>query len=188
MKEWPEYIDTASRAEVLRQLHDLGYPVTQRTFYRHCDQGKCHKSKDGIYTRRLVKQYVEAEGIRRAGETGTEESGPDVSESIRKQKLENEKLEWHNKTAQLKYEKDAGDLIEREGVYLELAARYVTLDNAFRQKLETSAPEIIAAVSGDQTRIVEFSEMILTMWDEMLNGFVAVDEFEVLFADEDGQI
>jgi hypothetical protein len=183
--EWSQFVDTNNKAEVFRFLTAAGYAVVERTFYRHCDQGKCHQNKDGIYTRRLVKQYVEAEGIRRAGESGTEESGPDVSESIRKQKLENEKLEWHNKTAELKFKKDAGDLIEREGVYLELAARYVTLDNAFRQKLETSAPEIIAAVGGDQTRIVEFSEMILTMWDEMLNGFVAVDEFEVLFADED---
>jgi hypothetical protein len=28
---------------------------------------------------------------------------------------------------------------------------------------------------------------MLAMWDEMLNGFVNVDEFEVLFADEDSQ-
>lgn len=188
MKEWSEYSATASTAEVLRQLQELGYNVAQRTFYRDCEQGKCHKGKGGLYTSRLVKQYVETKGILRAGESGQEGSGPDVSESIKKQKLENEKLEWHNKTAQLKYEKDAGALIEREGVYLELAARYVTLDNAFRQKLETSAPEIIAAVSGDQTRLVEFSEMILTMWDEMLNGFVSVDEFEVLFAEEDGPV
>jgi hypothetical protein len=185
MKEWPEYIDTATPAEVLRQLHDLGYPVTQRTFYRHCDQGKCHKGKDGLYTRRLVKQYIETEGIRREGESGVEESGPDISEAIRKQRLENEKLEWHNKTARLKYETESGALIEREGVFLELAARYVTLDNAFRQHLDQAAPEIILAVGGDQARLVEFAEMMLAMWDEMLNGFVNVDEFEVLFADEE---
>ncbi len=185
MKEWPEYIDTASTAEVLRQLQDLGYPVAQRTFYRHCDQGKCHKNKDGIYTRRLVKQYVEAEGIRRAGEDGPEDSGPDISAAILKQQLENQKLEWHNKAAELKYKKEAGELIEREGVYLELAARYVTLDNNFRQQLDQNAPAIIAAVGGDQTRLVELAEMLLAMWDEMLNSFVRVDEFEVLFADEE---
>jgi hypothetical protein len=187
MKEWQEYIESSNKAEVLRQLHDLGYKLTQRTFYRQCKEGKCRPGKDGVYTRRLVKQYIDAAGIRRTGAPAGEDNGPDIALSLRKQKLENEKLEWHNKKSQLDYEKAAGALIEREGIYLELAARFVTLDNAFRQKLDTAAPEIIAAVGGDQTRLVEFSEMVMTMWDEMLNSFVSLDEFEVLFADEEGQ-
>lgn len=185
MKEWSEYSDTASKAEVFRFLAAAGYAVVERTFYRHVAQGKCHQNKEGVYTRRLVKQYVESEGIRRAGEAGGEEDGPDISAAIRKQVLENEKLEWHNKAAKLKYEQESGALIEREGVFLELAARYVTLDNAFRQHLDQAAPEIILAVGGDQTRLVEFAGMMLAMWDEMLNGFVNVDEFEVLFSEED---
>lgn len=183
--EWSQFVDTKNKAEVFRFLAAAGYAVVERTFYRHVAQGKCHKNKDGIYTRRLVKQYVEAEGIRRVGEDSQEEIGPDISEAILKQKLENQKLEWHNKAAELKYKKEGGELIEREGVYLELAARYVTLDNNFRQHLDQNAPAIIAAVGGDQTRLVELADMLLAMWDEMLNSFVRVDEFEVLFADEE---
>ena len=188
MKEWSEYIDTPNKAEVLRQLHDLGYKLTQRTFYRHCKNGNCRKNEEGVFTRRLVKQYLEAEGIVREGESEATENGPDLAESIRKQKLENEKLDWHNKNAALDYRKKQGELIERTGVYLEIAARFVTLDNTFKHMIETSAPEIIAAVKGDQTRLVEFNELILTLWDEMLNSFVTLDEFEVLFVEEDGQV
>jgi hypothetical protein len=187
MKEWSEYIETGNKAEVLRQLHELGYQdLTQRTFYRDCKDGKCKRNADNLYSRRLVKQYVETKGLLRSGETA-EDNGPDVAQSLLKQKLENEKLDWHNKNARLDYEKKAGALIERDGVYLEIAARYVALDGAFRQKLDTSAAEIIAAVGGDQARILEFTEMLRGMWDELLNSFVTMDEFEVLFQEEDVQ-
>jgi hypothetical protein len=185
MKEWSEYSDTANKADVLRQLQELGYDLTQRTFYRHCQQGKCRTSSAGLYSRRLVKQYLEAEGIKRTGEAAGDDNGPDLAESLLKQRLENQKLDWHNKNAELDFKKKAGALIERDGVYLEIAARYVTLDNAFRQKIETAAPEIIAAVGGDLSRLLEFNEMITTMWDEMLNSFVTMDEFEVLFTEEE---
>jgi hypothetical protein len=185
MLEWQEYKDTAGKAEVLRQLIALGYQLTQRTFYRHCKQGKCRLGSDGLYTRRLVKAYVEAEGLRRSGVVETDDNGPDIALALRKQQLENEKLTWHNKKAQLDYDKAAGALIEREGIYLELAARYVALDNAFWQKFDTAAPEMIHALGGQQTRLVEFAEMMRGMWDELLNSFVSLDEFEVLFNEED---
>lgn len=186
MKEWSEYIETGNKADVLRQLQELGYEdLTQRTFYRDCKDGKCRKNTSGIYSRRMVRQYIEAKGLLRVGEE-MEETGPDVAASVKKQQLENEKLEWHNRTAKLEYEKKAGALIEREGVYLEIAARYVTFDNAFRQKLETSAAAIIAAVNGDQSRILEFHEMMNAILDECLNGLCTMDEFEVLFDAEAG--
>lgn len=184
MKEWSEFIETTNKAEVLRQLLELGYgDLTQRTFYRDCKDGKCRKNGDGLYSRRLVKQYVETKGLLRTGEAA-DDNGPDVALSIAKQQLENEKLDWHNKNARLDYEKKAGALIDRDGVYLEIAARYVALDNAFRQKLDTTAAEMIATVGGDQARILEFTEMVAGMWDELLNSFVTMDEFEVIFQEE----
>lgn len=182
--EWSEFEDCKKPADLLRQLLALGYDVTQRTLYRHCKSGRCGKNESGHFSRRMVTAYVEAEGLTRNGEI-VSDSGPDVSLAIEKQRLENEKLEIHNSHARLKMQKDAGGLIEREGVFLEIAARLVALDNTFRQKIETNLPAIITLVKGDMGRQPELTQYVFTLWDELLNSFATLDEFEVLFDDDD---
>ncbi len=184
-KAWAEWQDTKNKAEVLRQLLDLGYELTARTFYRHCSQGKCRVNEEGFYSRRIVKEgYIEAQGILRSGQPA-EENGPDVALSVEKQKLENRKLELSNAREELKHKKEQGLLVEREALHLEMAARTVAIDNAFRQKLDMDAPMLIAAVNGDLSRQVEFVDLILQLWNELLNGFSSTDEFEILFEDEE---
>jgi hypothetical protein len=184
--EWRDFKDTKVKAEVLSQLEVMGYQLTQRTFYRHCSKGKCRKGEKGLYTRRLVKAYVESEGIIRAGASEDKgQGGNETSLALEKLRRENEKLEIHNTHARLKMEKDSGQLIEREGVYLEIAARLVTLDNSFRQKIETEAPTLITMVKGDMGRMPEFTAHLFLLWDEMLNSFATLDEFEVLFDADD---
>jgi len=78
-----------------------------------------------------------------------------------------------------------GKLIDREALYLELAARAVTIDNGFRQKIEMTVPELIAIVKGDASRQVEFLDMLMQAWDELLNSYATTAEFEVLFDEED---
>ncbi len=180
---WAEYQETKVKASVLGQLLDLGYELSQRTFYRHCKQGKCRVNRDGVFSRRLVKQYVETEGISRTGQD-IEDNGPDVALSIEKQRLENEKLQINNGHAALKFKKDQDLLLEREALYLEMAARTVALDNGFRQLIDMEAPAMIATVKGDVTRLSEFTDMLHQLWNELLNSFSTTDEFEVLFEEE----
>ena len=183
--EWAEFHDSKNKRDVLRQLQDLGYDLTERTFYRHCAVGKCRTGKGGLYTRRTVKQYIESEGIAQNGVDPADDDGPNTQLSIEKQRLENEKLKWHNKTAQLEYQKKAGKLIEREALAMELAARVVVLDTGFNQTIEMEAAAIIALVGGDQTRMPEFIETIRNIWNALLNSYATTDEFEVLFAEEE---
>ena len=183
-KEWREFRETAVKAEVLAQLVAMGYEITERTFYRHCKQGKCRPNSERLYSRRLVKQYVESEGITRRGVVVEDDNGPDVALSIEKQRLENEKLRISNDTNAIKLQRFRGQLIDREALYLELAARAVTLDNGFRQKIEMVSPELIALVKGEPARQVEFVETIFQAWDELLNSYASTDEFEVLFEEE----
>jgi len=183
---WKEYRETASKAEVLRQLVALGYEITQRSFYRHCQQGKCRLNEEGFFSRRLVKAYVESAGLIRNGESATDNDSADVALSIEKQQKEIDKLDWHNKTAALNYKKAAGLLIEREGVYLEIAARSVALDSSFTVKIkEEEAPRLIAAVGGDLNKLPEFQDLLQEAWDDLMNSFCTTDTFEVLFEDED---
>ena len=188
IQAWAEFLDSKKKADILRQLHDLGYDLTQRTFYRHCAQGKCRVGKSGLYTRRQVKSYVEAEGIvRLTAEIEDETEAPSSALSVEKQILENEKLRLHNESAAMNNRKQAGLLIEREALYLELAARVVALDNGFRQMVEVNCPAMITAMNGDMGRQPEFSDLLLTYWNDLLNSFATTEEFEVLFQAEQDQ-
>ena len=185
IRAWAEFADSKNRADILRQLQDLGYEISQRTFYRHCAQGKCRTGKGGMFTRRLVKAYVEAEGLFRHGEDLADLEGPNSALSVEKQKLENEKLRIHNQTAELEFRRKAGLLIEREALYLELSARAVALDNGFRQMIEVEAPALIVALGGDPARQPEFTEAMLAVWNDLLNSYASTEEFEVLFENDE---
>jgi hypothetical protein len=188
IQAWVEFTESKNKAEILRQLQDLGYEITQRTFYRHCAQGKCRKAENGLYTRRLVKAYVNSpEGPARTGGDRDDQDGPNDVLSIEKYRQEILKIKNHNRMADLEYKKKEGLLIEREALYLELAARVVTLDNGFMQSLEMQAPEIIAAIGGDISRTPEFIAVVTAFWHELLNTYATTDEFEVLFEDAESE-
>lgn len=187
LMEWQEYQDTDVPKEVHRQLEAMGYDIAQSTFYRHCERGKCAKNDSGLYTRRMVSDYVKAESLLRNGETEGSSPGPDMSLSLEKQRLENEKLRLHNKRENIKAAKDDGSVIEREGLYLEIAARLVALDGMYRQRHEMDATQIITAVGGDISKLPEYNEMVFAIWEELMTEFGNVEEFEVLFEDQEEQ-
>lgn len=183
MPSWSDYTDTASKAAVLRHLQGMGYDITQRTFYRHCEQGKLHKSTGNIYTIRLVQQYVKAVGLYRPGAAPGEGSNIDDL-ATDKLKKEIKKLDEAGRREELKRKKEEGLLIEREALYLELAARAVALDTGFRQMITVEATALIAAVKGDINRQREFEDMMLQAWNQLLDSYATKDEFEVLFEDD----
>lgn len=182
---WSDFVETANKRDVYRQLVAMGYQVAERTFYRHCTQGRCRKNKDGVYSQRLLKSYVDLEGLARDGADPAEDDGGKVAvKQAEKIDKENEKLEWSNRLLKLKYERSVGKLIERDGLYLELAARMVALDTGFRQRLSMESPKLIASINGDLNRQLEFEDLVLDLvWNELLNDYCSIDEFEVLFED-----
>lgn len=181
---WEDFEDTPNKAEVLRHLHAMGYDITQRTFYRHCKQGKLHKSTKNIFTRRLVQQYVTSAGLYRPGTAPGEGSNTDdlAREKLR---VEIKKLDEGGRREALKRKKEEGKLIDRADLYLELAARAVAVDTGFRQMINVEAPTLIAAVKGDVTRQSEFEDLLLGAWNRLLDSYATSDEFEVLFEDEE---
>jgi len=182
---WSDFVETANKRDVYRQLVAMGYQVAERTFYRHCTQGLCRKNKDGVYSQRLLKSYVDHEGLARTGADPAEDDGGKVAvKQAEKIEKESEKLDLTNKLLQLKYDRSVGKLIERDGLYLELAARMVALDTGFRQRLSMESPKLIASINGDLNRQLEFEDLVLDLvWNELLNDYCSIDEFEVLFED-----
>jgi len=177
---WSDYADTANKAEVLRHLQGMGYQISQRTFYRHCKRGKLHKNTDGVYSRRLVKQYVKEAGLYRPGREPDSGGNP---EDLAAEKLqaEVEKLKASGARERLKLERERGRLIERDLLYPELAARAVTLDTGFRQMVHVEASMLIQLVGGNLNRQTEFVDYLLQAWNELMNGYASTDEFEVFF-------
>lgn len=182
---WTDFEETTVKLDVLRQLQAMGYQVTQRTFYRHCKEGKCRRNGDGVYSRRLVKAYCDAEGLARTGaDPEADDGGKVAAKQAEKINKENEKLEYTNKLLKLRYERSIGRVIERDGLYLELAARKVALDTGFSQRLSMEAPKLIASIGGDLNRQLEFEDLVKDLvWNPLLNDYSAIDEFEVLFED-----
>ena len=180
---WSDFSETSVPAEAFRQLVAMGFNVKQSTFYRHCDKGRCRKNTNGLYTARMMKQYIEAEGYIRPGDDTEDENDNISSLTVRKLEGENEKLYWSNKQAKLKYEKEMGKLIEREGLNLEMAARTVAFATGYRQKVSMESPKLITAMNGDITRQPEFEDLLLGIFDELLNEFCSIEEFSVLFDD-----
>lgn len=182
IRSWKEYQDCEKPADVYRQLVELGYKISERTFYRHCEKGKCRVNEDGLYSRRMVKQYLVAEGKL----SQADEGGPNTELSVEKQKLENRKLELANNIATLNYKKKQGLLLDRDALHLEMASRTVALDNGYKQKIDMEAAALITVVNGDISRQVEFVDMLLQIWNELLNSYSQTDEFEVLFEEDEG--
>lgn len=183
MPSWSGYKDTASKASVLRHLQGMGYDITQRTFYRHCKQGKLHKSTGNIYTIRLVQQYVKSAGLYRPGTAPGEGSNTDDL-AAKKLKKEIKKLDESGRREELKRKKEEGLLIERPALYLELAARTVALDTGFRQMVHMESSSLIVAVKGDINRQRDLEDMLLQAWNNLLDSYATKDEFEVLFEDD----
>ncbi len=182
--DWQDYKETKTKAEVFRHLTAMGYDITQRTFYRHCKQGKLHKSTKNIFTLRLVQQYVKSAGLYRPGTAPGEGSNTDDL-ARDKLKAEIKKLDESGAREALKRKKEEGQLIDRVDLYLELAARAVTIDTGFRQMINVEAPTLIAAVKGSITRQNEFEDLLLGAWNRLLDSYATNDEFEVLFEDEE---
>lgn len=184
LPDWKDFEETKNKAEVLRHLKAMGYDITQRTFYRHCKQGKLHKSTKNIFTLRLVQQYVKTVGLYRPGTAPGEGSNTD---DLARDKLKAEirKLDESGAREALKRKREEGKLIDRADLYLELAARAVTMDTGFRQMINVEAPTLIAAVKGDVTRQNEFEDLLIDAWNRLLDSYATSDEFEILFEDEE---
>lgn len=180
---WNDFEDTPTKAEVLRHLKTMGYDITQRTFYRHCDQGKLHKSTENLYTLRLVQQYVKTVGLFRPGTAPGEDSNID-SLATDKMKAEIKKLAESGRREELKRKKEEGQLVDRQDLYLELASRSVALDTGFRQMINVEASTLIVAVKGDINRQREFEDLLLLAWNRLLDSYDTTDEFEILFEEE----
>ena len=192
---------TGSVMAVLRHLQAVGYRVKKSTLYNHAGQGLLRKNGDGLYTPALVRKYVRQAGLPRLDGTASDlpdqpaGSLPDIQDhpaalapdQLPEEKLRQEvlKLRAQARREQLKADREAGRLIDREDLYLELAARAVVLNTGYRQLVAMEAPAWIAAAHGDPALLPEVESMMLHAWDNLIGQYATRDRFEVLFDKEE---
>ncbi len=128
-------------------LDDEGWQVSQSGLYKHKKEGKLAPSADGAYHQKAVDTYARTWLKRKA----TGKKIADEVEELQRSKLkkELEKLETENTRARIKLEVEQGKYIEKDRMFLEMAARAGVLDAGLNHWIQTGTAEWIRLVDGD---------------------------------------
>lgn len=99
----------------------------------------------------------------------------------RKEEAEIRRTEASAKRQEFLLDVDMGKYILKDQVYLELAARAVTLSAGIRTAFESAALDILAAVDGNPKKALVLTEQLEKILDDALNDYSREMEFEVTF-------
>lgn len=169
-----------SKAAVFRYLKEQGeWAVSRSQFYAHCNDRLLRPDKDGQFTLAAVNKY--AKQHLKDAETGRKSSD-------RLDKLHEEKVEIELRQAKIKLEKDQHDLDTRKGKYvsrddfeLAIVSRAVAFMAHLNHAVQSSVPDWIDLVGGDQRRAAELVHAISEVVGQRMGDFAADAEFEVIF-------
>lgn len=180
---WSGFISTKVKQDVLTYLQETGWNIKKQTFYNHCSAGKLQKNRQGLYTVRAVKKYAETELVH----LGLGDTVTGSQENLAKEKLRKEikRIETSEEADRFKLEVLKGKYIERSKVELELSSRLVVLDHGLEYLFKTNLAEMVAIVGGDLDKASLLLELLLRKKDEQLTAFANMDDFTVVFDEEE---
>lgn len=181
-EELPEYQETKNGADVLRWLQACGYQREKSQFYDDIRDGYLRANGDGVFTKRLVKKYVQA--LPRIG-TGKTEAEEKMDLGQQKQQEEVEKLRLHNSKAKFEFEVEQGKYLPREDFERELAARLVVLDSGLERMVRDNAAKIIHIAGGDQKNSEHVVDFLITAKNDLLNSYATTKTYHVLILPKD---
>lgn len=172
----------SSTAEVLAYLRDAGWKVTKTSLYRHLDQGK-FAARDGLFRRGDIDRYARTWLKQKA--TGKRVN--EATEELQRKKLEKEleRLDIDIKQRRQDYDRDAGRLIPREQMEVELAGRAAILDAGLKHWINTNAMEWIRLADGDVKKVGELIFALTRSIDEHLNAYAQPQDFKIVIEDEE---
>jgi hypothetical protein len=176
MANLKEYEDTTTLSDVFNYLEKLGFTIPNRTFYGHAKAGKLRSNTDGVYTKRMVEEYINLWIKQRywpADHSGTDMIEEDEEGALVRRKLKAEVLKLESAGAKAAYELDIlqGKYIPKDEVYRELAGRAVILASGYNHMVYTRAAAWIDAVGGNQAHIDTLIAMVLEDQDVLLNSY-----------------
>jgi hypothetical protein len=169
---------------VLDYVAENGRKLGKTKLFEDIKRGRLKKQTDGSYRLRDVDRYLASLPMSGTADIVAEKAAD------RQRRREEEEIRRIKATAD-KEEFDLavkkGRYIPKEQVYLELAARAVTLSSGIKTAFESRNLELIAAVGGNPQKGLALTELLESILDEALNEYSREMDFEVTFlmSDED---
>lgn len=167
-----------SRIAVHRWLEDNGWQISRSQLYAHCKDGLLRPAKDGKYRLKAVEKYATIH-VKKA-ETGQKVN--DLEEQIRQQKLE---ISLEREVTALDRErfeqqKRQGKFVARDDFEMAIVARAVTFMAHLNHSVQSSVPDWIDIVEGDQLRAPELVDAIIKTIEQRMGDFAVDAEFDVI--------
>lgn len=173
-----EPISFKSQESVLEYLKNAGWKVSKSNLNRHCKEKLLRPSEDGTYSQRAVDRYAKT-WLKQIA------TGQKINERL--DRLQEERLEKELKAANLKLDREQfeldirrGRFIPRDDVEMMIVGRSVAFMAHLNHMVQSSAPDWIDLVGGDQGRAPELIAAISEAIEQRMGDFAADVEFDVI--------
>jgi hypothetical protein len=146
---------------------DAEWRIRKSTIYEHKDAGKIRPGGEGKYTMATVMEYARQHLQRKDGRAGEEKA------NLQEQKLLEEirRISSDANMRDLNYRERQGELIPREHVEVELAARASDLKTHLDASARSSSTRIIKLVGGDVQKAPELISFMLGINRKVLDNY-----------------
>lgn len=168
----------STKKAALEHLQADGWQIGQSQFYKHCKEMLLRPEKEGGYSLKAVEKYA-AINLRRT------ETGQKVNDKL--DRMQEERLEVELATAKVKLTREQHDLgvkqsrfIPRDEFELAIVARAVAFMAHLNHTIQSSVPDWIDIVEGDQARAPDLVATISEAIEQRMGDFAADVEFDVI--------
>lgn len=155
----------AALPDVITYLDAEGWKISTSSAYEHKSLGKIRPNADGKYSLSAVMEYATSHLQRKDGSSG--------SGNLQERKIYEEirRISSDAEMRELKLRERIGELISREQVEVELAARAGDLKTHLDASARSSATRIIKLVGGDQQKAPELISFMLGINRKVLDNY-----------------
>jgi len=176
-KAQPEAYIFPNLLAVFGWLQKDGWKISRAGLYKHHKEGKIGQRGDGMYHLKDVAKY--ARTFLKRKDTGKRLQ--DELDDLQRKKtlLEVEKLEISNARDRHKREVEEGSYIPRDQFEIELASRAAVLDAGIAHLFQSGAGSWINLVGGDQRKLPELINVLITAKNGLMNQYSRTREFTV---------
>ena len=172
--------------DVANWLCDEGYcaagkdtPIKKSKIYQDRKNGVLVISDAKAITLQEVESYItRAMLVKRTGAGSRKGEIEDLSALRARRELE--KLEIEIDTKRMALQKEIGQLLPKQEVYLQMSIKIAAFESSIKHLVRSRAVDWITAVGGDQKKIQALLDMIYPEIDDLLDRMGRLDDLKVV--------